>query len=121
MGGAYKFTNEELRLLSKVLVLETVTDPQAGQLWDKIQEELTRRDTVAKRSAGKGAIRKRDVPPANIATMHQMLDTVPRPSLRIISSETGVPYGRVWNASKQMKKKQEETNEPGQPNKSGPK
>ena len=118
MGGAYKFTNDELRLI--LHELDPMT-PKGQALCQKLKEELTRRDTVAKRSAGKGAVRKRDVPPANIATMYQMLDTVPRPSLRTISSETGVPYGRVWNASKQMKKKQEETNEPRQPNQNRPK
>lgn len=121
MGGAYKFTNDELRfLLYSLEYVPPQGDNMRYTLDDKIRVELARRDTVAKRQAGKGTVRKKDVPDAQLLQAAILIQTGGVP-LRKVVEQTGVPYGRVWKMAKRRKEKQGETNEPGQPNKNRPK
>jgi len=115
MSGVYKFTNAELIYLMQVL--ETVTSSQSGKLWDKLRIELTRRETVAKRQAGKGVVRKKDVPYEQLIAAAIMINE--GATIRATVAATGVPYGRVWKMK--QTRMQEKTNEPRQPNQNRPK
>lgn len=125
MGGAYKFTNDELRfLLYSLEYVPPQGDNMRYTLDDKIRVELARRDTVAKRQAGKGTVRKKDVPSYQLIQAALLVRAGEAP-LRKVVAITGVPYGRVWQMAKRYKEEREQNqgknDETGQPNKSGPK
>lgn len=118
MGGAYKFTNDELRfLLYSLEYVPPQGDDMRYTLDDKIRVELARRDTVAKRQAGKGTVRKKDIPYEQLIAAAMMVHG--GATIRATVAATGVPYGRVWKMKRA--RMQEETNEPGQPNQNRPK
>jgi len=117
MGGAYKFTNDELRLILHELSPLTA---KGQALCNKINDELARREVVSKRQAGKGVVRKKDVPYEQLIAAAMMINE--GATIRATVAATGVPYGRVWKMKRATQvKKQEETNEPGQPNQNRPK
>jgi len=114
MGGAYKFTNDELGLILHELSPLTA---KGQALCNKINDELARREVVSKRQAGKGVVRKKDVPYEQLIAAAIMINE--GATIRATVAATGVPYGRVWKMK--QTRMQEKTNEPRQPNQNRPK
>lgn len=114
MGGAYKFTNDELRLILHELSPLTA---KGQALCNKINDELARREVVSKRQAGKGVVRKKDVPYEQLIAAAMMINE--GATIRATVAATGVPYGRVWKMK--QTRMREKTNEPRQPNQNRPK